>query len=211
MIDEIKKKYQEIRSENPRSSGFGIWMLTVGRILSIFLRLLSAKIYLRNCVKVGKYVTVHGKPLINASGTIIIEDKVAIWSVFERTKLLVKGTGTLKIGYATRVNGTHIAVAGNVTIGKFVRIAPYTLILDSDFHDVHNHTGEGKKGNIVIGDNVWIASRATILKGVTIGEGAVIAAGSVVTKDVPPYCVAAGVPAKVIKRLKPQLVEQVVE
>jgi acetyltransferase-like isoleucine patch superfamily enzyme len=85
------------------------------------------------------------------------------------------------------------------------------LILDSDFHDVHNHTGEGKKGNIVIGDNVWIASRATILKGVTIGEGSVIAAGSVVTKDVPPYCVAAGVPAKVIKRLKPQLVEQVVE
>jgi acetyltransferase-like isoleucine patch superfamily enzyme len=211
MIDEIKKKYQEIRSENPRSSGFGIWMLTVGRVLSIFLRLLSAKIYLRNCVKVGKYVTVHGKPLINASGTIIIEDKVAIWSVFERTKLLVKGTGTLTIGYATRVNGTHIAVAGNVTIGKYVRIAPYTLILDSDFHDVQDHTAEGKKGSIVIGDNVWIASRATILKGVTIGEGSVIAAGSVVTKDVPPYCVAAGVPAKVIKRLKPQLVEQVVE
>ncbi|MFD1003161.1 acyltransferase [Ohtaekwangia kribbensis] len=211
MIDEIKKKYQEIRNENPRSSGFGVWILTVGRILSIFLRLLSAKIYLRNCVKVGKYVTVHGKPLINASGTIIIEDKVAIWSIFERTKLLVKGTGTLTIGQGTRVNGTHIAVAGNVTIGKFVRIAPYTLILDSDFHDLNDHTAEGKKGNIVIGDNVWIASRATILKGVTIGEGSVIAAGSVVTKDVPPYCVAAGVPAKVIKRLKPQLVEQVAE
>jgi acetyltransferase-like isoleucine patch superfamily enzyme len=211
MIDEIKKKYKEIRNENPRSSGFGIWMLTVGRILSIFLRLFAAKIYLRNCVKVGKYVTVHGKPLINASGTIIIEDKVAIWSIFERTKLLVKGTGTLTIGQGTRVNGTHIAVAGNVTIGKFVRIAPYTLILDSDFHDLHDHTAEGKKGNIVIGDNVWIASRATILKGVTIGEGSVIAAGSVVTKDVPPYCVAAGVPAKVIKRLKPQLVEQVAE
>jgi acetyltransferase-like isoleucine patch superfamily enzyme len=209
MMNEIKKKYQEIKKENPRSSGFGVFMLTIGRMVSIFLRLLSAKIYLRNCVKVGKYVTVLGKPLINANGTIIIEDRVAIWSVFERTKLLVKGTGTLRIGEGTRINGTHIAVSGNVVIGKFVRIAPYTLILDSDFHDLQDHTAEGKKGNIVIEDHVWVASRATILKGVTIGEGSVIAAGAVVTKDVPPYCVAAGVPAKVIKRLKPQLVEQI--
>ncbi|HEY9006141.1 acyltransferase [Ohtaekwangia sp.] len=209
MMDEIKKKFQEIRKENPRSSGFSVLTLMIGRMLSIFWRLLAAKIYLRHCVKVGKYVTVHGKPLINANGIIVIEDRVAIWSVFERTKLLVKATGTLRIGYGTRVNGTHIAVAGNITIGKFVRIAPYTLILDSDFHDLSDHTAEGKRGDIVIEDHVWIASRATILKGVTIGEGSVIAAGAVVTKDVPAYSVVAGVPAKVIKRIKPQLVEQV--
>ncbi|HEY9049612.1 MAG TPA: acyltransferase [Ohtaekwangia sp.] len=211
MMDEIKKKFQEIRKENPRSSGLGVFMLMIGRLLSILSRLLAAKVYLRNCVKVGKFVTVHGKPLIQANGTIIIEDRVAIWSIFERTKLLVKATGTLRIGYGSRVNGTHIAVAGNVTIGKFVRIAPYTLILDSDFHDLADHTAEGKKGNIVIEDHVWVASRVTILKGVTVGEGSVIAAGAVVTKDVPPYSVVAGVPAKVIKRIKPQLVEEVAD
>lgn len=52
---------------------------------------------------------------------------------------------------------------------------------------------------VEIGNNVWIGVGATILKGVTIGDGAIIAAGSVVTKDIPARCLAAGVPAKVIK------------
>ena len=52
---------------------------------------------------------------------------------------------------------------------------------------------------VVIGNHVWIAAGAMILKGVTIGDGAVIAAGAVVTKDVPAYCLAAGVPARVIR------------
>jgi len=55
------------------------------------------------------------------------------------------------------------------------------------------------KGNIMIGDDVWIGYRSTILSGVTVGQGAIIAAGSVVTKDVPPYAIVGGVPAKVIK------------
>lgn len=58
------------------------------------------------------------------------------------------------------------------------------------------------KGPVIIGKNVWIGDKATILGGVTIGDGAVIAANSVVTKDVPPYCVVAGVPAKIIKASK---------
>ena len=56
------------------------------------------------------------------------------------------------------------------------------------------------KGPVVIGNNVWIGDKATILPGVTIGDGAVIAANAVVTKDVPPYSVVGGNPAKVIKR-----------
>ena len=74
--------------------------------------------------------------------------------------------------------------------------------MDSDFHDIQEHSSEGKSAPIIIHDNVWIASRAMILKGVTIGEGAVISAGAVVTKDVPPYTMVGGVPAKVIKELK---------
>lgn len=63
-----------------------------------------------------------------------------------------------------------------------------------------NHKTEAiSKGNIVVKDDVWIGYGATILSGVTIGQGAVIAAGAVVTKDIPPYAIAAGVPAKVIK------------
>lgn len=58
------------------------------------------------------------------------------------------------------------------------------------------------KGPVKIGDNVWIGDRATILSGVTIGEGAIIAANAVLTHDVPAYTVVGGVPAKVIKFLK---------
>jgi acetyltransferase-like isoleucine patch superfamily enzyme len=53
-----------------------------------------------------------------------------------------------------------------------------------------------------IEDDVWIATRVTILKGVRIGKGSVIAAGAIVTKDVPPYCVAAGTPARVVKKIE---------
>ena len=53
-----------------------------------------------------------------------------------------------------------------------------------------------------IGDNVWLATRVIVLKGVSIGEGSTIASGAVVTKDIPPYSIAAGVPAKVIKTIK---------
>ena len=55
------------------------------------------------------------------------------------------------------------------------------------------------KGGIVVGDDVWLATDATVLSNVTIGRGAVICAGAVVTKDVPPYAIVAGVPARVIR------------
>lgn len=60
------------------------------------------------------------------------------------------------------------------------------------------------KDNITVGDDVWIGYRSTILSGVQIGQGAIVAAGSVVTKDVPPYAIVGGVPAKVIKYRFPQ-------
>lgn len=74
--------------------------------------------------------------------------------------------------------------------------------MDSDFHDLNNHFADGASKAIVISDDVWIATRSTILKGVTIGKGSVVATGSIVTRDVPDYSVVAGIPAKVIKKLR---------
>lgn len=93
---------------------------------------------------------------------------------------------------------------GGVTIGKYVRIAPQTIIIASN----HNfdrldipicRQGETSKG-IVIEDDVWIGAGCKILDGVTIGQGSVIGAGSVVSRSIPPYSVAMGVPARVIRR-----------
>ena len=73
----------------------------------------------------------------------------------------------------------------------------------TDFDTLHEAPIKRKlytKGPVIIGNNVWIGDKATILGGVTIGDGAVIAANSVVTKDVPAYSVVGGNPARVIKR-----------
>lgn len=198
---ELEKKYDELKKEYPLKGRLSLFFSFIGKGISYVNRLIAARIYLRGC-KLGKMVTVNGRPLIFQHGEIIIEDKVAIWSVFDRTKLSVRGGGRLKIGSNSRINGAHIAVKQLVSIGKNVRIAPYVLIMDADFHDIQEHNEVGKSSPIIIQDNVWIASRAIILKGVTIGEGAVVASGAVVTKDVAPYTVVGGAPAKLIKTIK---------
>ena len=83
---------------------------------------------------------------------------------------------------------------GGLQIGNHVDIAQETHIWSMG-HDPHSDFHELKRGKVIIEDYVWIASRSTILPGVTIGKGAVIAAGSVVTKDVEPMTIVAGVPA----------------
>ena len=77
-------------------------------------------------------------------------------------------------------------------------IAADVMIRDSNNHTIA-YEGYVKDAPVVICDKVWIGARATILCGVTIGEGSVVAAGSVVAKDVPAYCLVGGVPAKILK------------
>jgi acetyltransferase-like isoleucine patch superfamily enzyme len=105
------------------------------------------------------------------------------------------------IGPYSIINGQ-----GGTIIGNNVLIAPRVTIIpiNHNFKDkktLIKDQGYTAKG-IIIEDNVWIGANATILDNVRIGKGSVIAAGSVVTKNVPSYCVVAGVPAKIIKRIK---------
>lgn len=200
---ELKRKYQETLKENSAKNIAVINLIFISKILNFAWRLISAKFYLRKC-KTGRFVTTRGKPLILVKGSVIIGNRVVLWSIFSRTIISIHSKAKLQIGDYTRINGVHIAAKSSIILGKNVRIGPYTIIMDSDFHDIQEHSVEGKSEPIVIGDNTWIASRVIILKGVTIGEGCVIAAGAVVTKNVPPYSMVAGVPAVVIKKLKPR-------
>jgi maltose O-acetyltransferase len=86
---------------------------------------------------------------------------------------------------------------GSIRIGNNVDIAQETNIWSLE-HNPNNDMHMTKSGDVVIDDYVWIASRVTILPGVHVGRGAVIASCAVVTKDVPPMSIIAGVPAKVI-------------
>lgn len=106
--------------------------------------------------------------------------------------------------------GRHVSITTSlsgrspITIGNDVLLAEGVKIIggNHEFRSLElriNQQGEGKQGRILIGDDVWIGAGAIVLTGVSIGSGAVIAAGSVVTKDVPPLAIVGGVPAKIIR------------
>ena len=113
--------------------------------------------------------------------------------------------GDVTIGDNTRI-GIHCTLIGPVCIGDNVNLAQGITVtaLNHNFADTSRRIDEqGISTNpVVIGDDVWIGANAVILPGVTIGRHVVVAAGAVVTKDVPSYCVVAGVPAKVIKEVR---------
>lgn len=101
----------------------------------------------------------------------------------------------------------HITAINKISIGDNVLTGRWVTITDNSHGDTQLESLKTapikrewvSKGPVIIGNNVWIGDKATILPGVTIGDGAVIGANSVVTSDIPPYCVAGGNPAKIIK------------
>lgn len=172
-------------------------------------RLLTAKIVLFSCTKVGNMVTVRGIPKIEGNGNIVIGNYVKIWSHIGKTQLSVGKGAALSIGDHTFINtGVIISVRGQVSIGQHCQIANQVIIMDNDFHGVEDRDKPELPQPIIIEDNVWLATRCMILKGVTIGKGAVVAAGAVVTKDVPPYTLVGGVPAKIIRAIKKEVVDK---
>ena len=147
------------------------------------------------------------------------------FSTIRRLKNGVQGkiycgkNSTLEIGAVTAYSGSRIGVEENaklvyksgfmnynvtiscfdqIEIGENVIISENTIIRDSDNHEIVREGYEMSKP-IKIGNHVWIGVNATILKGVTIGDGAIIAAGAVVTNDVPAHTLVGGVPAKIIR------------
>lgn len=113
-----------------------------------------------------------------------------------------------------------------LSIGSYCSIGPEVCFILSSDHDLdhvstfpykvkalqNEHYEATSKGNITVDDDVWISFRATIMSGVHIGQGAVVAAGAVIIKDVPPYAIVGGVPAKVIKyRFSPGVIEHLLK
>ena len=109
-------------------------------------------------------------------------------------------TAVLEIGDFTTIGDrTEIHVAEKVTIGKRCRISWDCVIMDRNYHGIGNKSEIVKP--VIIEDDVWIGCRSIILPGVTIGKKSVVAAGAVVTKDVPSHNIIAGNPAKFLRRI----------
>lgn len=133
------------------------------------------------------------KPFVRRLGKARIGEGVTIWYPY----LVVIGDDVTINEFVT------ISGFGGVTIGDGVRIGTGTTIISSD-HDFSDRAVAVKDAGlvaapIVIAADVYFGANVTVLKGVTIGKGSVIGAGSVVTRNLPEYCIAAGVPAKVLK------------
>lgn len=105
---------------------------------------------------------------------------------------------SISIGEQCFVNrDVKLVARRSITIGRRCEVGWDVSITDSDFHQL-----EGDRpatAPVVIGDHVWLGARATVLKGVTIGDGVVVAAGAMVVRDVPPKSLVAGVPARVVR------------
>lgn len=158
----------------------------------------ESKIIIGNNLELGVKHLIHSKEethiKIEKDGVINVPGHFIIYA---GSRIHVIG-GTLTLGSESFVNeNVHITCGADITIGEHTAIGPDVIIRSVDGHHI---IGTHDSKEITIGNHVWIGQRTIILKGVKIGDGAVIGAGSIVTSDIPAHSLAVGIPAKVVKK-----------
>jgi acetyltransferase-like isoleucine patch superfamily enzyme len=169
-------------------------------------------------LRYGNNLRTFGIPLLyrHKEASIILEDDVVLNSSsrFNRAGInhpvilaAVKENSRIYIGSGTGMSGAVIHARTLIQIGRYVNIGANTKIYDHDFHSLDyrerrvDMLDNVKTAAIIIEDDVWIGADSIILKGVRIGQGAIIGAGSVVTKEIPAFTIWAGNPAKFIRTI----------
>jgi acetyltransferase-like isoleucine patch superfamily enzyme len=168
-------------------------------------------VFRARCEHVGRRLALEqGIPEVTGSLAIVLGDDVRIDGINSFSAAKMYDAPVLRIGNRSYVGyGVGISVCREVSIGDDVLIAARVSIMGHDGHPVdpikrrdQSPVVPEDRASIVIDDDVWIGEAAIILKGVKIGRGAVIAAGAVVTKDVPPFTVVAGNPARTVRSIQ---------
>ncbi len=170
----------------------------VSKGVTLLSETVRAKTALRN-YDVGAGARLAGDLELDVQGSARFGSGFYVRGTSLPVEILVGQRGSLSVGDDTWLNfGVVLAAAKRVQIGHRVMIGQHSIVSDTPVPE--SATWEGTEGApIVIGDDVWIAGRVTVMPGVTIGDGAVIAAGSIVTEDIPPRMLAGGIPARVLK------------
>lgn len=197
----------------------------VPKLKNIFYRLWNRLYFKLIGIKYGKNMQVFDKVYVNGYGKITIGDNFVFTSGEAINPICrnIRGCFATTTADSTIVIGDNVGVSSaciwaqkSITIGNNVNIGGDCLIMDSDAHP-HDYIARRRNyqkevgtaifmdaipcAPVIIEDDVWIGARCQVLKGVRIGARSIVAAGSIVTKDIPADSVAAGVPAKVIKCL----------
>lgn len=170
----------------------------------------------RKHVAYGRGLHVNGRLRLHGNGTFLFGNNVTIHSSAdanpaaggERTHLTVGNGAVLQIGNGCGLSNCAVTAMCRVELEDNVLIGANTMIADTDFHSAvyeERITGDdstAKTAAVLIREGAFVGARCIILKGVTIGRGAVVGAGSVVTKSIPECEVWAGNPARFIKSIK---------
>jgi acetyltransferase-like isoleucine patch superfamily enzyme len=114
--------------------------------------------------------------------------------LFSNTLIDIKKNSIFETGYFSANCGTVIVCAKKITLGENVMLGRNIMLYDSDHHQIIDRNGYmiNYDSEITINDNVWLTSNVTVLRGVTIGEGSIVTAQTVIKKDLPPYSLASG-------------------
>lgn len=199
----------DVRHEEPSESLEGIRALLrgdlrqIGILASKVRQVLRARRQLGRRTSLGPYTRVIGRVQVeNGGGVISIGAHTLFRARHAPCTLIVHSGGALELGDYCFVNyGVTITAAGSVRIGRHSLIGPYCFIIDTNQHDLLDRRMPVLPQSVRLGEGVWLGAHVIVLPGVTIGDGAAVGAGSVVTHDIPPRCLAAGNPARVIRPL----------
>jgi acetyltransferase-like isoleucine patch superfamily enzyme len=149
----------------------------------------------------GKRTLISGKVQFALDGKTVIGDEFLADGSLAAISIRTRKGGALSIGDHVYLNyGVSIDAWHDVRIGNNVMLGPFVSIIDNDRHEVEPGTAL-QKGPVIIGNNVWLGRNVAVMPGASIGNGSVIGANSVVTKDIPANSFAAGVPARVVREL----------
>lgn len=221
IIQGLGKKGYEVDNE---IRSWDLWLVVFERFVSL-LRGVLLRPRLRSnqgMLFLGKRCIIRHPGMISFGRTILIEDNVEINALSRhgitmgnnvtiKRNTIIECTGVLRdlgeglvIGNNVGIaQGCFIQVRGKVEIGSNIMFGPNVSIF-SENHQISSRDKllidqATKREGVRIEDDVWIGTRSIILDGVTVGRGSVVGAGSIVTKDIPPYSIVAGAPAKVIR------------
>jgi len=156
-----------------------------------------ARTWLKTAERVGERLRLRGRPHIENNGRLTIGHDFALSSIPIETHLVTAPQGWLEIGSrVTIAHGAGITAHRHVRIDDDAYIGPFVMIMDTDFHEAGDHGNAGEARPIVIERGAAIGARTSILRGTTIGAGARVAPNSVVSGNIAPGAIVAGVPAR---------------
>ena len=133
-------------------------------------------------------------------GTVRLGPDVWLRTACGENRITAFDDATIEVGAEALINGAMLHAKSAIRIGREARLAFGVRVLDADLHDLDCETPE-RTAPIQIGDRVWLGADVLVLRGVTIGDDVVVAAGSIVTRDLPSNCLAIGTPAKPVRTI----------